>query len=202
MIGTQMTVEDIVKEIIKDQAFYEASGGGLTLSGGEPMLQFKLTQEILKAAKEENIHTCLETCGEAPWLHFEALLDLVDIFLFDYKTGFPKEHPHLTGHSNTRILKNLDLLYHSKANIILRCPLIPGLNDSEAHLDRIIEIIHQYPNLSGIEIMPYHHLGQEKMLRIRQKHQTIKFLAADKQQKATWMSYFFRNGITEISLGE
>jgi pyruvate formate lyase activating enzyme len=184
-----MTVEEVIKEVLIDLPFFEASQGGMTLSGGEPMLQFGFTRALLKAAKKKGLHTCLETCGQAPWQQFQAILADVNIFLYDFKTAFPGEHTHLTGHTNTRILANLDRLYHTGAKIILRCPLIPGLNDSQKHLDQIIQLCRQYPHLLGIEIMPYHELGRSKSKQIGRQVPLGQIPTPDENQKNKWKAY-------------
>ena len=120
---------------------------------------------LLKAAKTENIHTCIETCGWASQRAYEKVLPYVDLFLFDYKATDPETHRQLTGVSNKLILANLDFLYHSGANILLRCPLIPGVNDLEEHLAGIAAIDKQYPNLKGIDLLPYHNIGNSKYER-------------------------------------
>ncbi len=200
MIGRQMTVDDVMAEVIIDQPFFEASGGGMTLSGGEPMLQFSFTHALLKTAKNKNLHTCLETCGQAPWHQFQAILEDVDIFLYDFKTAFSTEHARLTGQSNVRIMTNLDRLYHTGAKIILRCPLIPGLNDSREHLDQIIRLCHQYPHLLGIEIMPYHELGRSKSKQIGRQIPLGQISTADEGQKRTWKAYLAGQGCENIRM--
>ena len=107
LVGTEKSVEEIIAEVMKDEAFYENSGGGMTLSGGEPMFQFDFTYELLKRAKENGLHTCIETCGFAKWEQYEKIADLVDIFLFDYKETDPGKHKEFTGVTNELILENL-----------------------------------------------------------------------------------------------
>jgi len=162
MAGKEMDVEAVMIEVRKDLSFYQKSGGGLTITGGEPMLQPHFTLELLKAAKAENIHTCIETCGWASQRAYESVLPYVDLFLFDYKATDPELHRRLTGVDNKLILANLDFLYQHGANIQLRCPLIAGVNDTPDHLASIAALDRHYPRLTGIDLLPYHNIGNSK----------------------------------------
>lgn len=163
--GMETSVEAVMMEVRKDILFYNKSGGGLTLTGGEPMLQLDFALELLKAAKAEGIHTCLETCGWASRRGFETVLPFVDLFMFDFKAADPETHRQLTGTSNELILANLDYLYQAGADILLRCPLIPEVNDSAEHLAGIAALDRKYPNLLGIDLLPYHNIGNSKYER-------------------------------------
>jgi pyruvate formate lyase activating enzyme len=154
--GRQMTVEDVMRIVLRDRVYYELSGGGLTLSGGEPTLQFDFCRALLAAAREHHLHTCLDTSGHSSQEAFAELLPLVDLFLFDYKLTDPQAHLYWTGAGNELILGNLDFLYRSGARIVLRCPLLPGINDDEEHFQAIAALSRKYPRLCGIEILPYH----------------------------------------------
>ncbi len=162
IIGKTMKCEDIVEEVLKDKMFYDASGGGVTLSGGEPMFQHEATYEILRLAKREGIHTAVETCGYAEKESFEKVYKLVDLFLFDYKESDPVKHRDFTGVSNELILNNLEFLNEMGADIILRCPLIPTLNDNENHIHGIWSTANRLKNIKEIHILPYHPLGVGK----------------------------------------
>ncbi len=163
--GTERTVESVLAEVLRDRHFYEQSGGGLTITGGEPMLQAQFTLELLKAAKTVGLHTCLDTSGWTSQHQFEQVLPLVDLFLFDYKATDPEAHRRLTGVSNDLILANLDFLYQSGAKIRLRCPLVPGVNDTSEHLAGIAALSKKYPHLEGIDLMAYHNVGNSKYAR-------------------------------------
>jgi len=163
--GRSMTVQEIIAEVKKDADFYSASGGGVTISGGEPMSQPEFAREIAGEAKRIGIHTALETSGMAPAGRYREILPHIDLFLFDYKATDPVRHAALTGVSNVRILENLDMLYSAGARIRLRCPLVPGINDCDVHLRGIAAMQRRYPRLLGIDIMPYHNMGNEKARR-------------------------------------
>ncbi|KAA0225512.1 radical SAM protein [candidate division KSB1 bacterium] len=117
-----MSIEKIIEEVLKDKDYYERSGGGLTISGGEPMAQFEFTRVLLHAAKARGIHTCLDTSGFASQDKFAALLDAVDLFLYDYKATDAALHKSFTGVSNHAIRRNLHFLYSKRARIMLRFP--------------------------------------------------------------------------------
>jgi glycyl-radical enzyme activating protein len=165
LAGKEQTVDEVMAVVLRDRPFYEQSGGGLTISGGEPMLQTEFTLALLKAAKAEGLHTCLDTCGWSSQQAYEQVIPFVDLFLFDYKATNPDTHKSLTGVSNELILSNLDFLARQGARIRLRCPLIPGINDSPAHLAGIAALSRRYPDLDGVDLMAYHNVGNAKYER-------------------------------------
>ena len=162
LCGQLRSVEEVISEVLKDKLFYDNSGGGITLSGGEPMAQFDFTQELLKRAKEAGLHVCLETCGFAPQEHYARILPFVDIFLYDLKTVDSEKHRRLTGQDLAVIHGNLRFLDENGAHIRLRCPLVPGVNDSEEELRGIGELAETLSHVAGIDVEPYHPLGVSK----------------------------------------
>jgi len=160
--GEQMSSDQIINEVMKDEAFYRNSGGGITLSGGEPLFQFDFTFELLTKAKENGLNTCLETAGMASPSQFKKILPLVDLFYFDYKLTNEKLYQKYTGHSNKKILFNLQLLCEYNAEIVLRCIIIPGINDTDDHFRAIVELGQQNQSIQGIQVMPYHAYGSSK----------------------------------------
>lgn len=160
--GYTKSVDEVIKEVLKDKIFYENSNGGMTVSGGEPMYQFEFTYELLKAAKNEGLHICMETCGFAKEENYRKIAELVDIFLFDYKLTSPELHKKYTGVSNELILNNLKMLDEMGCKIILRCPIIPTVNDTEEHFCGIAETANSLKNILEINIEPYHPLGNGK----------------------------------------
>jgi glycyl-radical enzyme activating protein len=163
--GEATSVAAVMAEVRKDVRYYQQSGGGLTITGGEPMLQLEFTVELLQAARAENIHTCLETCGWTSQRAYESVLPFVDLFLFDYKATDPEMHHRLTGVSNDLILSNLDFLCQNGASLQLRCPLIPGVNDAAEHLAGIAALAEKYPSIAAVELLPYHNIGNSKYER-------------------------------------
>ncbi|OGV51951.1 MAG: hypothetical protein A2017_04820 [Lentisphaerae bacterium GWF2_44_16] len=166
LVGMKMTAEQVIDEVSKDKMFYDESGGGMTISGGEPLLQADFTLELLKLASQRGISSCVETCGYGNYAHLKSWLPYTDIFLFDYKVTDPLLHKELTGRDNRLILENLEKLNAVGAKIILRCPLIPGVNDSQDHLRGIALIANRLENVLEINIEPYNPLVAGKYERL------------------------------------
>ena len=166
IIGREMTTDEVIEEVMADVDFYKKSGGGMTLSGGEPLSQFSFSMEILKKCKEMDVNTCLETSGFVTAKQFQQILPYIDILLFDYKVTGADDYIKYTRVSNELILMNLDVAYHSGVPIILRCPIIPGINDNDLHFMGICELDKKYPKLNDIEILPYHTMGNSKRTSI------------------------------------
>jgi pyruvate formate lyase activating enzyme len=162
VIGREMTVTEVMTEVIKDLAFYQTSGGGLTLSGGEPMMQYPFTAALLRAAKAAGLHTCLDTCGFAPPEQYLSLLHDVDLFLYDIKDTQAARHLQLTGAPLAPILDNLKKIDAAGGQIILRCPLIPGINTDLEHLHNLAELANSLDHIVAVTLHPYHPLGQSK----------------------------------------
>ncbi len=190
IIGTNTEVDFIIAEVMKDKKYYDKTGGGITISGGEPMAQFEFTKELLIEARKNGLHTVLDTCGYGEQNHYKEILEYVDLFLFDYKFTDEELHKDYTAVSNRQILDNLDFLYNNGASIILRCPLIPGINDHENHLNGIKNIIRKYPHLKSVEIMPYHNMGRDKATRVGMEYKLSHIKNADDSDKQRWINYF------------
>ena len=170
MSGNPMTVEEILAEVRKDKAFYDNSGGGMTVSGGEPLFHPSFTLALLKAAKEEGLHTCIETSGFAAWKDVEALIPYVDLFLWDVKETDAALHKQFTGVDNARILENLHRLDAAGAKMVLRCPIIPGYNARPEHLAGIAALANSLANVQRIEVEPYHPRGSSKSAAIGENY--------------------------------
>jgi pyruvate formate lyase activating enzyme len=186
IIGREISVEEVIYEVKKDMDYYKNTHGGMTLSGGEPMSQFNFSLEIFKAAKEHGISTCLDTCGHAGREQYEEILPYTDIFLFDYKESDSKKHRDYTGVSNEIILSNLEFLCAEKCYVILRCPIIPGLNDYAGHFKEIAAIGKKYPAIAQIEIITYHNIGREKAEQIGKKSCDVPSGTVDKETGEKW----------------
>lgn len=165
MIGKKMAVEEILEVIKQEIALYRRSGGGVTISGGEPTLQYDFLLELLIALKKESIHVVLETCGYLPWKKLERLSDLVDLFYFDLKGIDTGLHKINTGVDNGIILTNARKLLGIECNVVFRIPIIPGVNDSKEQillLDKFLELAGK----SDIHLLPYHRFGEDKLSSI------------------------------------
>lgn len=187
VIGKEMTADSVLETVLRDRDFYRQSGGGLTLTGGEPMFYYQFTKELLTKAKETGLHVCMETCGFASPDEFFEIKDYVDIFLYDYKETDPVLHKTYTGVSNELILNNLEMLDKAGSKTILRCPIIPGYNDREDHLSGIAELAERLDNLLEVNIEPYHPLGIGKCENLGRKSGVDIKTFPDKQQIAEWI---------------
>ncbi len=165
-----MSSDEVLHIVMKDWDFYQRSGGGMTVSGGEPMLQFDGLLELLKKAKQKGLHVCLDTSGQASQDKYRAIADYVDIFLFDYKTTDPDDHKRYTGVKNTLILQNLDFLCATGNHIYLRCPIIPGINDNENHYRSIAELSRKYAGIVQVNLMTYHDMAKGKSPQIGERY--------------------------------
>ncbi len=171
LVGTETTVGDALEEVLRDKPFYENSGGGMTLSGGEPLMQIEFAEALLQAAKEEDLHCCIETCSYVDFERIERVRPFVDVFLCDFKESDPEKHKQFTGVSNDRILANLRRLHATGAAMRLRCPIIPGTNDRDDHFEGIALLALELENIEGVELMPYHRLGESKLERMGMLHE-------------------------------
>ncbi len=168
--GKTVTADEVMKAALSDKAFYEDSGGGITLSGGEPFMQYEFMLDILKKAKRNSLHTCVETCGFTDKEKLLEAAEFIDIFLFDYKITDSALHKEYTGVGNEKITENLRIIDENGSKIILRCPIIPSVNDNEAHFKGIAKTADSLKNVIGIELSPYHELGISKLTRIGQEN--------------------------------
>ena len=161
MVGEEMTVEQVMAEIEKDTVFYWNSGGGVTLSGGEPTMQPKFALAILKTCKERGIHTAIETCGYVEWDVLDEMLKYLDFVYFDIKHILSIEHEKLTGRKNDLVLENCRKIISNYPQILLvmRIPVIPGYNDSEENIVNTARFACQLKGVMRLELLPYHKFG-------------------------------------------
>lgn len=186
LCGREMTADEVVAEVLKDKPFYESSGGGVTLSGGEPLLQFDFAYNILKACRENGVNTAVETCGFAEKEKILKFAEVTDIFLFDWKLSDSELHKKYTGVGNEIILNNLLALDSFGARLILRCPIIPGVNDTKSHFKGIASVANRLKNVCGIEILPYHSLGADKLKKLG-KTDEMRFAEPQDSQVYEWI---------------
>ncbi|MFO1423500.1 MAG: glycyl-radical enzyme activating protein [Candidatus Competibacteraceae bacterium] len=162
--GQEMTVDQVLAEVEQDSAFYSESGGGITLSGGECLLQPDFSAVLLAEARRRGINTAIETAGNVPWRFMEQVLPHVDTMLHDHKLTDPARHKKWVGVDNARILANFKKAYDTFPNttFIARTPLIPGVNDDEEHIRAVLAFIRPHPNVIDYELLPYHRFGESK----------------------------------------
>lgn len=178
--GKEYTVEEVFKEIVKDKSFYETSGGGVTFSGGECMLQIDFLSEILKKCKENGIHTAVDTAGHVPFESFEKILPYTDLFLYDIKVFDKEKHKIYVGVDNSLILENVKKLLSHGAKLWIRTPIIVGVNDSKEEIQNIKNFVRQYGEPEKFELLPYHEMGESKYGAIDKEFK--KFTAPSKEQ--------------------
>lgn len=162
LVGRVVTVGELLKEIERDVVFFDQSGGGVTLTGGEPLMQPRFSIELLQACKAHGIHTVLDTSGYTSWQVMSEAAQHIDLFLYDLKLMDDVRHRKYTGVSNRLILSNLKRLSAAGENIVVRIPLIPGVNDDEQNLKLTQRFLAGLPNLFGVEVLPYHDIAQAK----------------------------------------
>lgn len=176
--GQIISIDELMKEIKKDMIFYEESDGGVTFSGGEPMLQFEFLKELLNECKKMNIHTCIDTSGYAPKEAFSGLLNNTDLFLFDLKHLDDNIHKKYTGVGNHLIISNLKYLIKNRKNVILRFPVVPGINDSDDNITAMKKLLLEIKGVNEIDLLPYHRIGSQKYKKINMDY---KLTIDDKQ---------------------
>lgn len=160
--GKSMTVEEVVEIIEEDSVFYENSGGGVTFSGGEALLQKEFLLELLKQCKFRGIHAAVDTAGNVPWQSLEEVLPYTDLFLFDLKVMEDEKHKSATGVSNRLLLDNLYKLSSAGAAIHVRIPVIPGINNSEDNMKRVVDFTEGLTGIKQIDLIPLHKMAVDK----------------------------------------
>ncbi|MDP6039869.1 MAG: glycyl-radical enzyme activating protein, partial [Candidatus Latescibacteria bacterium] len=166
MHGREVCADEILDEVRKDASFYEESGGGVTFSGGEPLLQSAFVTALLKKCKNEGFHTAVDTCGMVRWEAFEKALPYVNLFLFDIKHMDAKLHEEYTGASNEQILENLRRLNDNKVSIEIRMPIIPTFNDDRETIEAAAALLGGMDSITAVRILPYHRLAGEKYISL------------------------------------
>lgn len=174
IVGEVKTISELLEIIEEDKSFYDVSGGGVTLGGGEVTMQPEFAANLLMACKQEGINTAIETCGYAKSESILQVAQFTDLFLYDLKHIDSERHYQLTGVRNERILKNLKELLRLRYNVKIRMPLLKGVNDSQDEIKRVIDFLmpyRNYKNFKGIDLLPYHKLGVNKYKQLGMKYQ-------------------------------
>lgn len=170
-VGCEMSSDELLSFILRDSLVYEESGGGVTFSGGEPLMQFGFLLETLTLCKKNEIHTCVDTTGFASWETVEKIAPFTDLFLYDLKHPDSEKHQYFTGVENTQILKNLYRLDELNKEIWIRIPFIPTINDDEVDLLKYLAILTKLKNKPPISLLPYHKIGSHKYNRFQLPYQ-------------------------------
>lgn len=156
LVGREISVDDLVAVVLKDRVFYDESGGGVTFSGGEPLMQHTFLGAALTACKEQGIHTAVETCGLTAAAHLQSIRPATDLFLYDIKLVDDARHREYTGVSNAVILSNLRLLVEGGAKVIVRVPVVPGINDDVLTMHQIGDVVHGLRGVQEVHVLPFH----------------------------------------------
>jgi len=181
IIGRSISVTEVMKEINKDIVFYEESNGGVSFSGGEPLMQKDFLNELLIECKKNGLHTTLDTAGCASKEIILLIAPNVDLFLYDLKLVNDKKHQKYTGISNKEILENLLLLSELKYNIVIRIPIIPTINDSKEDIADFGKFI-QKLNIIRVDLLPYHTIGEEKYKKLKKVNRMKEIIPPSKER--------------------
>lgn len=171
MMGKKMTVDEVYEEAAMDKLFFDSSGGGITLTGGEVLFQPVFAKNILKKCKENGLHTAIETCGYGKWESFKGLLEYVDLVLYDIKHMDSSAHQKYTGVKNERILENLYKISNEmQIPIVARTPIVPGYNDSEENIHQMGKFLSEnIASCNEVNLLPYHSMGEGKREQLEEK---------------------------------
>ena len=199
--GERLEIEVLMERILRDQLFFEESGGGVTFSGGEPMMQPEALKALLVLSKTNGLHTTVDTCGYAKREHFEEIVNHSDLFLYDLKNMDAELHREHTGVDNKLILSNADYLLEKGARVIFRIPVIPGINTSEDELSRLVSFVgERKDHLEEVHLLPYHRIAGNKYTRLKLKQQ-LEHVKEPDQTFMEELSERFRTTGLKISIG-
>ena len=196
MSSYEVSVDEVLEEVEKDRAFYEVSGGGITLSGGECLAQPAFACELLRASKERGLHTAIETCGYYPFDVLEAALPSVDFIYYDIKHMDDDVHRRLTGVSNQPVLENLVRLASYPVDICVRMPVVPTLNDSTENVEALARFVRDLRTVPAVELLPYHQLGLGKYQKLGLTYPISEVPAPDDARMKELAAVFARHGMT------
>ncbi len=201
MEGREVTVEEVMVELRKDIPFYQNSGGGITLSGGEPTFQHEFALAILRQCKDEGLHTAVDTTGQTPWEIFEGLLPFTDLVLYDVKQMDTARHKELTGVPNEHILTNLPRIADYGVPIEIRMPIIPGINDDPASIECAARFLSGIDTITRVVLLPYHKLGEAKYGRLDRDAYKLKDLAPPEEAHMLEIAEWVRHHGLDVSVG-
>lgn len=182
-IGKWMDCDEILEIAARDKKYYEESGGGVTFSGGEPAIWKDFLPALLKGCKDLGISTAVETNGIGAGASLFEIMKYTDLFLLDFKLSDCNKHIEYTGRGNEDVYRTLELLNEGKKDVILRCPIIPGVNDDEGHLKKVQELVQKFDCIRKAEIMPYHSTGAGKWAKIGLHYSLNNLKSMDAEEK-------------------
>jgi len=195
LVGREMTVDEVMKEVLRDKVFYDESGGGVTLSGGDPLVQHRFSKALLTRCKAEGLNTAIETAANFQWRAMASLLPITDLVMMDIKHVDSAKHEKATGSPNTNILENAKCLSKTGKPLIVRVPVIPGVNDATDEIEAIAKFIQGFPNLQYLELLPFHRLGEGKYEALGLKYAASGLTAPTKERLRELASAAKRFGV-------
>lgn len=166
MVGERTDAATLVEKLLRDRVFFDESRGGVTISGGEPLVQAPFVTEVLRLLRAEGVHTALDTCGFGPWPYLRDATAFADLVLYDLKLMDPARHEAVTGVSSELILDNLRALAGVHSNIWIRMPVIPAVNDDDENIAATVEFLRGIPGIRQVDLLPYHPTGEAKFARL------------------------------------
>jgi pyruvate formate lyase activating enzyme len=199
VVGKIYSVDEILNEVMKDKVFYDQSKGGVTISGGEPLLQIDFAEELLKRLKKENIHTAVDTCGAVNFDNIQRVVPYTDLFLYDIKLMDDEKHIMFTGISNKIILDNLEKLSRIHNNINIRMPIIEGVNADALHIQTTIGFIKSM-NIKKVNLLPYHDIAKHKYKKLDIVYEVEK-MTKPTEEKMQYFKEMFESEGYEVKIG-
>lgn len=200
LAGKVMTVPEVIAQIDKDSIFYEESGGGVTFSGGEPLSQPEFLLELLAQCKKNEYHTAVDTSGYGAAETIKSISGMTDLFLYDLKLIDDDKHIKYTGVSNKLILENLQVISQLGKSIIIRIPLIPGINDDESNIKASARIIQGTPGIEQVNILPYHNIAADKYNRLGKQSRLMEIPVPSGEYMESVAEKFLEYGI-KVKIG-
>lgn len=191
--GKEYTVDEVLKIVLQDKVFYKQSGGGVTVSGGEPLMQIDFVEELLKRLKEEGIHTAVDTCGAVSFDVLERVAKYTDLFLYDIKLMDEQKHKEYIGASNKLIIDNLIKLSKIHNDINIRMPIIEGVNADDSHIEETLKLIKAL-NIEKINLLPYHDFAKHKYYKLDLAYEEEKMSKPSDEKMNAYKEIFEKAG--------
>jgi len=196
MFGREMSVADVMNEVRRDRIFYDDSGGGVTISGGEPLMQPTFLKALLSACRDEYLRTAVDTSGFGDRDQLLEIAELTDLFLYDLKLADPEKHVTYTGVPNEKIIENLRLLGEVHGNIWVRIPIVPGINDSPEEMDALAGIILQIKSVQQVNLLAYHETAAHKFERLGRPYRVGRISAPTEEHMNNLVERMCRLGLS------
>ncbi len=194
-VGKDVTVEELMPELLADENYYRRSGGGITLSGGEILGQPDFARDLLRACQENGLHTAVESTGNAPWEYIQKILPYLDLYLLDIKHMDSVKHKEYTTAPNERILENARRIAESGVELIIRTPVVPGFNDTAAEIKAISKFAATLPGVKEHHLLPYHRLGQDKYTGLGRQYSLTEILPPSQEKMEYLLSVAEESGL-------